>query len=374
MNLETRARGAAAGLRTMTPVDVEDGLQRLRRTRRRRTTGKIMAVILVVVVAVGVVQLQRDHGRAVQPISPHGQWVLVSGSGVDADGRPVQGKGGEWAESLVRKGTQTYPTFMSADPATRRFLVSTDPEGSGLNVMTPGRRAPLLTFDCNSLGCDGAILGPGPDEVTMGLYSGRIGPLPPGELVVFGPDGRPLRNLGPVEGRSLAWSPRGQVWAEARYYRRDREASVAVVLRRPNSSVVTTLYEHAEPAPPWYEGAGAFQLAWAPASTRLAFVALTTSALAHQSEGDRNAYQWRLFLGDADTGKVDQVADLGRCDRRDRGAASCGSHAPSLAWTPDGQSLTVLANAHLTRYDLDGTVLESEPTDLKGPIAWVESR
>jgi len=69
MNLETRAGDAATHLRTATPVDVEDGLRRLRRAHQRRTSGKVTAALAAVALGVGVVQIQSDQDSAVQPAS-----------------------------------------------------------------------------------------------------------------------------------------------------------------------------------------------------------------------------------------------------------------------------------------------------------------
>ena len=248
--------------------------------------------------------------------------------------------------------------------------------------MTPGQREPLATVTCASAGCHAVALGPGPDELTMRSSDGV--------LVVIGPDGRTRRNLGPAwtnaaPGQGFlhdeAWSPDGSSWAETRYEQRPDKASLTVLLRDPDSPDVTTLYRYSEPAPPWYHGGqrgdagklpgwGApyvIDLQWTPDSTRLAFITITVRELAHRPAGTADGYQLRLFVADTTTGKVDQVADLGRC--------ACNGYSPHLAWTPDGQSLTVFSHSTLIHYDLTGKQLDSAVADppMGGPLAWLET-
>ena len=87
--------------------------------------------------------------------------------------------------------------------------------------------------------------------------------------------------------------------------------------------------------------------------------------------------QWQLFVADTATGEVDQIADLGRCvepvDRSGGHARVCEEKSPSLAWTPDGERLTVLSDSTLTTLDLDGKVLDSEPATVQGPLVWLEA-
>ncbi len=391
MNLETRARNAATSLRTAPRLDAEDGLRRLHRAHRRRTTGKVIAAAAAVAVAVGVVQTQFGQDREVPPVSPTGMWVLVTGSGVGGADNPVQPVGGEWAEPLAEQGVQNYPNFLSADPATQRFLVINQ-DATAYQVMTPGRAEPLTTIECDSggVGCFGMALGPGPDELTALSESLET-------LVVLGYDGKIIRPVGPgpAGGELLklaGWAPDGETWAEIRTDNGRDEGSLTVVLRRPDSAEETTLYEYSEAAPPWYDadehrfgdGPGAFNdwwaprvidLEWAPDSTRLAFVTITTPP--DGEDGDRHV-QWQLFVADTATGEVDQIADLGRCaepvHEDGQHFRICDENPPSLAWTPDGESLTVLSDSTLTRYDPTGKVLDSEPTTIEGPLVWLQSK
>ena len=363
---------------------MRQGKARLRRRRRRAAAaGAAVAVVAVV----GATLLAAPGTRQAAPPAEPDRWVLVTGNGVGGADNPIQPVGDEWAEPLADRGVQSYPSFRSADPATRRFL-GQNAEATGWVVMTPGRREPLVTIYADF----GAALGPGPDEVTTPSSDLR-------RMVVYGPDGRLRRSVGaawtptaPVGGFTgpFAWSADGETWAETRYEHRADEGSMTVVLRDPDSAEETTLYEHSESAPPWYDpeehryanwpGAfndwGAprlFDLRWAPDSSRLAFAAMTTP---DSDDGDRHV-QWQLVVADTATGEVERIADLGQCSEPvaedGRHSGVCGP-GPSLSWTPDGQRLTVLSDGTLTTYDLTGKVLDSEPTTIEGPIVWLKSR
>jgi hypothetical protein len=390
MNLETRARGAAEGMHASTPVDAEDGLRRLHRTHRRRTVGKLIGAAVAVAVGIGVVQVTSASDRAEPPVAPTGKWVLVSGALIGTDFLPPVGD--EWSKPLGGQGDHAYPYWASVDAATRRFLIYAD-DATALEVMTPGRAEPLVRFRCrNGLGCDfGSALGPGPDEITISTVDSQIG--------VIGPDGEltwpewPFKGLGVGLLNPLAWSPDGEILAEAGGEQRADEASVTVVLRRPESAEVTTLYEYSEAAPSWYDaeehrfgrGPGAFNgwgapqlvdLQWAPDSTRLAFATVTTPG----GDSDDRQLRWQLFVADSSTGEVDKIADLGRCtepvDDNGQYARVCDPPhvgSASLSWAPDGETLTVLSDGSLITYDPTGKVLDSEPTDLEGPLVWMES-
>ena len=378
MSLETRARGAVASLRTGTPVEVEEGLHALHRTHKRRRLGKVVAGVAAVAAGFGVLQVGLDRDREAPPVSPPGKWVLVTGSGIGGADNAVQPEGDEWAAPLAGRGVQSYPNFRSADPATQRFLVQ-NMEATAWLVMKPGRREPLATVYADL----GAILGPGPDEVTAGVDLGRVR--------VLGPDGELRRVLGGDLGFPASWSPDGATLAQVRSDHTRRDGSLSVVLRPQSLGESSTVYEYSEPAPPWYDAEehrfadwpGAFNdwgapravdLRWAPDSRRLAFATMTTPA----GEGTGRRVEWRLFVADIAAGQVRQIAVLGRCsepvDENGQHARLCDrplAGSPSLAWTPDGESLTVLAEDTLTTYGLTGKVLDSEPTDLQGPIVWM---
>lgn len=358
---------------------------RVRKQVRRRTAGAVIAAVAAIAVGVALVDARLGQDRAIAPVTPSDEWVLVTSTLVGTDFGPPTGD--EWREPLGASPVTAYPYWASVDPATRRFLVNAD-EATALEVLTPGRAEPLGRIPCASdgTGCLGAALGPGPEELTM--VNGSF------HLLVVGPYGEFVRNLGPAgDGllNGLAWAPDGGTLAVSHSeHGRDR-GSLSVVLRDPESRTESTLFAYSEPAPPWYDAdehryadwPGAFNswaaprltdLQWAPDSTRLAFAMASTP-----EGGDDGArhLQWQLFVADVGTGDVEQVASLGRCTEPvdDAGgfAHACEKKEPFLSWTPDGKSITVLADSTLTTYDPTGKELSSEPSDLTGPIVWLTS-
>ena len=212
MSASLRDLGRRADALPTTHFDATDLMRQAEfRLRRRRLVAAACAVIAVVVV-LGTTLLAGPDTRDADP-PPAGppsdhpasdHWVLVGGELlVGADEYK-----GDWSEPLPKHGVRTYPDFMSADPATHRFLVIANPDVTAWNVMTPGQREPFATFTCASAGCHAVALGPGPDELTMRSSDGV--------LVVIGPDGRTRRELGPAwtnaaPGQGFlhdeAWSP-----------------------------------------------------------------------------------------------------------------------------------------------------------------------
>jgi hypothetical protein len=177
--------------------------------------------------------------------------------------------------------------------------------------------------------------------------------------------------------------------AESRFEQHRDGAALRVVIRRPDSGEEFTLYTVSEPAPPGYGARSdpdfyldswgtpdTEDLAWAADSRHLAFVIKTSPELASEGiEGD-HTYRWTVFVADTETREVEQVADLGTCHGTFEGgnSASCRRMQPTVAWTPDSQSFSVLNDSTLTRYDLTGTELESQPFTEQGPVVWLESR
>lgn len=396
MSVDARIREGLTRLEEALPrVDATERYAELdARTRKhalRRTTLAVVVAAAAIVVGAAVTATQLGQDRAVPPAAPSGQevprdWVLVTSALVGTDFAPPVGD--EWQTPLGRSPVTTYPYWASVDPATRRFLINAD-GATALEVMTPGRAEPLGRIPCASdgTGCLGAALGPGPEELTMMTGNGH--------LVVTGPYGEFVRNLGRAgEGllNGMAWAPDGSALAVAHSeHGRDR-GSLRVVLRSPDSGDEITVHEYSEAAPPWYDadehrfgdGPGAFNswaaprltdLQWAPDSARLAFAMASTP-----EGGDHQArhLQWQLFVADAGTGEVEQVASLGRCtepvDETGGFARACEKTEPSLSWTPDGKSITVLEDSTLTTYDPTGKELSSEPSELVGPIVWLTSK
>ncbi len=373
MNLETRAREARQGLQEATPVDLGEALERVHRTHRRRTTGKVIAAAAAVALAIGVVQTRAWDRSAIPPAS-WDSWVLVTGDSVGTDLTPPIGD--EWSRPLGDSKIAAYPYWASVDQAGQRFLIYAD-EGTALEVMTPGRVEPLYRYVCDAdgTGCLGATLGPGPQELTM--VTGEF------NLVIAGPAGiSPLREA-PANAHPAGWSPDGRTLALRREDNGRGESSLEISLWDADSTEESALYSYSEAAPRWYDPEnhrfadwpGAFNgwgaphvldLQWAPDSTRLAFVTVTTP----EGPSDDRRVQWQVFVADADTGDVEKVADVGECSepvgKDGTHDHMCDRREPYIGWTPDGASLTVLMDSVLTSYELDGLELTSDPTEVEG--------
>lgn len=374
MNIETRAREAAEGLRTASLVDVENGLARLHRTQHRRTAGKLVAAAAVIATAVGVTQVQRDQDDAA-PAHYDGPPVLIWASG------------GDWEDPITGKlGDQTYPGFVSADPATSRFLMPDGWNNAAWTTYMPGSRDEVHVYPCSRFCGDVAVLGPGDDEITT---------LDPAGIVILGPgseldrghmgpffDDASRRELvargGEPHGGMLAWAPDDEQLALTRKGVYNDGVTVEVVVRDRSSKEDTRVYETSVPTPGWVEqghGDDPFMspsikaLAWSADSRLLAFVVQTWS---DEGPGDE-AFGWTLFVADVSNGETEEVTELEPCATDDRyGSWGC-YHDLWIAWAPDGERLSVLANEQLATYDRDGELIETEPTGRRGPIVWVGS-
>ena len=237
MSLQTRATAAAGGLRAATPVDVEAGLARLRRTHHRRTATRVAGAALVVAAVVGAGALALDGtDRAAPPVdrgpvenrdpSPGG---IVHGVAPGPAGTPSSE-----VLSLPDAGAASFPAWQAFDQDTGRFLfsgfltVETQPEGQDIGllvrtmrVLAPGLEKPVATIHCVEQ-CNWLhSFGPGRDEVTT-----LVSPVMRGRRMaqVWGFDGV-LRDeidlSGVLYGRGVAdleWSPDGSRLAVSTFW------------------------------------------------------------------------------------------------------------------------------------------------------------
>lgn len=109
MNIETRGRAAAEGLESATTVDVEAGLSRLRRSRRRRDTGRVVVACVVTATIIGgFMGLDRDESVAPAP-QPAPTETETSSAG------------GEWTPEQIRaESTQATPVLTTESGFTVR--------------------------------------------------------------------------------------------------------------------------------------------------------------------------------------------------------------------------------------------------------------
>jgi hypothetical protein len=365
MSVETRGRRAAEGLRraTVVDVDVESGLVRVRRTRRRRDIGRVAAAAVVLAAAVGGVLAVRDRDAAIEPVGPVRNGEIV----------PPQ------------QGTLRWEDF---DQATGSFLYFKLPEddvyptavGEYSVVGTDGE---LARFDCPFPGGCGGLdaFGPGPQEISM------FDPAS-GELRVVGYDGavRDTINLRTaLEGEmpsSVAWSPDGRrlaVGTDCERAPADCRAQVWVMDRDGgNPSVV-----HSEPAPTArVEGTQLKpllqELSWSQDGDALAFIAHTDDCGAASDVGVRpRLVALRLRTGRAIRAETLHVYDDIDC-HGDLFPVHYGAHF-NFSWSPDGTRLAVTSGGGFEEISAtDGQVLAQHPMYpapgkdfVTGPLAWL---
>ena len=190
MSVETRGRQAAEGLRRATIVDVESGLARVRRTRRRRDMGRVAAAAVVLAGVVGGLLAVHDRNAAPEPVGPVRNGQIVP---------PTQGEA-NWQDFDQPSETFLYSTSAEEDV--------NSPFYGGFTVV--GKNGELAHLECSSsTACGGTgAFGPGPQEVsTVDHVSG--------ELRVMGYDGAArdaidLRDaLAGGMPSSIDWSPDG---------------------------------------------------------------------------------------------------------------------------------------------------------------------
>jgi dipeptidyl aminopeptidase/acylaminoacyl peptidase len=191
MSVETRARQAAEGLRRASAFDVDSGLVRVRRTRRRRDLARMAAAAVVFAAVVGGVLAARHHDAAIEPITPVRNGEIIP---------PKQGE----------------PAWEDFDQSTGLFLdyaaPADDVHPAPAGVFTvAGKDGEVAHFDCPFAGgCDVMnALGPRTGEVTTVDRASW-------ELRVLGYDGatRDTLNLRDVVVgdvlSNVAWSPDGR--------------------------------------------------------------------------------------------------------------------------------------------------------------------
>jgi WD40-like Beta Propeller Repeat len=385
VSLETRARAAAEGLRSATPVDAEAGLARLRHTHRRRSVIRVAASAAVIAGLVGGVALARhepdraappaDHRPVVKvdpgPVENGIQGPVKNGSVVDA----VDGGPGGWrpseVDALPDAGALPYPAWKAFDQDTGRFLYTsdgitgyaTDDDMHTVRVVASGQDAPVATIHCDA-GCNWIpSFGPGPDEVTVVVE--KVGG-PPHSAQVYGFDGA-LRDefdlAGVMEGSGIAdleWSPDGSRLAvstfpgarepgcagsecEARVWILDRSGGDPVLVYRQSAT------PEVHPNPPVLS-----DLAWAPDGERLGLVSAT-----YDPADPATLVAIAVESGHAET--LHEFDDCGTCNPVKYG----------FAWSPDGTRIAVTSGAGIAQLSSDGTVLVPAVGRERGPLAWL---
>lgn len=392
MNLETRARAAADGLRAANRVDTEAGLDRLRHSyRRRRTTRMVVAAAVVVgVVTVGAPVLDGvdrtappvDHG----PVENLERTLL--GEVVYGLERGRAGTPGSLVLSLpplTVDDVTSFPAWQAFDQDTGRFLFTEEGGPMGtfdsvrtMRVLEPGLDAPVATIACNEQCNLMHSFGPGPDEVTTLV---GVGDTRPHAAQVWGFDGTlrdeiDLSSL--LKGRGLAdieWSPDGSRLAvttfpgvnepdcpsddnwdalravvpnEAGVYLFDRDGGEPRLAYRQSGQPELDL-------PPVLS-----HLAWSPDGTRLGLVSSTYCRGASTLLDSPT-----LIAIDARSGRATTLY------RFDDTYHDYTNSTHGFAWSPDGRRLVVTKGAGIAELSSDGQRATPVISNGHGPLAWL---
>lgn len=369
MNVETRGRAAAEGLRSATGVDVEAGLSRLRRTRRRRDTGRVVAACAVVAaVAAGTFATIDRQGTALPPAKDP---EVVNGPIINA-GERLFGA----VPTLPSEGP--YPLWQAADPTSGAFLYASE----GAPMVIVDETGVVADIGCGRVPCDlgpypgNAAFGPGEDELTFTLTSESAESAQTLRIIGYDGDVREdidLSQAGMPEGSGpdlIAWSSDGrqlamamdetpEVWiiaddgSEARLVHREDAPQQLVDGRYVNEPVVV-------------------DLAWSPDGSRLGILVANGSQGEEGDPGDPSHPLPRLIAVPAQGGGAQTLHTF---DFRDPHSTVPANYVRNwaFAWSPDGTRIAVTHEGGIAEISAtDGAVLaEHKGFNDYGPLAWL---
>lgn len=376
MNVETRGRAAAAALRAATSVDVEAALSRLRRTRRRRDVGRVVAACAVVAGLSGGVYLAVDRDE--NDVRPAEHPDPGNGPIVNAGGR-------EFGGTPDLPSEPTYPLWQAVDAASGTFLYAL--EGTS-RVAIVDESGPVEEVDC-PFPCElgpypgKVVFGPGDDELTFTVPSQFEEP--PAAVAVVGYDGETRERLDisdpALPGRSfklISWSPDGRQLAVA--MESPFRASTAEVWIIPRDGSEARL-AHREEAPQqlvggrWVNTPVIVDLAWSPDGRRIGILVANELQGTEGGPGDAAHPLPRLVAVPADGGKA---RTLHTFDFRNTHSTVAGNYIRvwAFAWSPDGKRIAVTHEGGIAEISVtDGTVLTEHPgVDDYGPLVWLPDR
>jgi WD40-like Beta Propeller Repeat len=376
MSVETRGRQAGEGLRRASNFDVESGLLRVRRTRRRRDIVRVAAAAVVLAAAVGGVLAVRDRDAALEPVKP----LPVRNGEIMP---PEHGQLG-W-----RDFDQPSGLFLRLTPPDDD--VTTGPFGDFTVV---GKDGEVARMPCPfSSACGPAAFGPGSQELSMVDQGGMVDGTRP-KLHIVGYDGVERDAIalpGAVAGTmpsSIDWSPDGSRLAVSTDCERapaNCKAQVWIIERDGGSPRLV----HSEPAPPARVKGTKLkplirQLAWSPDGNTLTFI---THFIAHVDDcgAASDVGVWASLVALKIHGaRAEGPQTLHVYDDIDCHGDMLPYHYPAhynFAWSPDGTRLAVTgANGFTEISATDGQVLARHPLPfgtgqdhVTGPLAWLRA-
>lgn len=368
MNVETRGRAAAEALRSATAVDVEAGLSRLRRTRRRRDAGRVVAACAVVAaVAAGTVAIV---DRQEEPVPPANDPEVINGPIINAGER-------EFGSVPTLPSERPYPLWQAADPSSGAFLYASE----GAPIAIVDETGTVAEIGCVQVPCDlgpypgNAAFGPGEDEVTF-----TIAPFAASAdtLRIVGYDGEvreemDLSHAGIPEGsapRLIAWSPDGRQLAMAM----DETPEVWIIAEDGSGARPV----HREEAPQqrvdgrYVNKPRVVDLAWSPDGSRLGILVANVFQGEVGDPGDPSHPLPRLIVVPAQGGAAQTLHTF---DFRDPHGTAPSNYIRNwaFAWSPDGTRIAVSNEGGIAEISAtDGTVLADHPGfDDYGPLVWL---
>ena len=365
MSVETRGRAAAEGLRVATPVDVEAGLSRLRRTRRRRGVGRVVVTLFVLaVVAAGLSWLQRS--QRIDPVDPD-----------EVHNGEIIGGATYWLEGPTPTMTgSAYTVWDAFDQDSESFLYLS----GSRRVVVMKAEGLVADFLCpRSADCHENLrlhhadtFGPGPDELTMPTRVGKAEAVTSAQVVAYDGTVRQTVDLSPTlePGHTvvdLAWSPDGTrlaVGTTSCAFLGDEACEVYVwVLERdggtPQLVHTETRRNNDDPI--------LVDMAWSPDGQDLGLVA-ASRLLRHPP---------RLVVLRLEPGKPvrgDTLRVLECDDNCQHGTVPSNFYvAFSFAWSPDGTRVAVNDPGVIIEVAVDdGEVLAVRAgLEAHGPLAWL---
>jgi Tol biopolymer transport system component len=337
MRLDELARSATDALVERSLPDVETGLADLRRTRRRRVTGRLAAAGVAVAVVAGGWTVLKDDSGTPEPAGPNAR----NGALVIADGGhavAILEGDAEFEEppDLARSADLSF----TADGEEMVYqnleqqIVARDVATRETRVLGPCEEEAICKYALS------------PDEQWLAQTAGHEVFL----TQVGGKDRRTFSAL--VDAADIAWSPEGDRLAVAGWN--------GVQVIDIDETIPDTLV--AQDGFNYYR-----HVAWSPDGQSVAFVEM--SPIQSTSAAYPSTYVLRVVP--VDSHDPTSVADLGDC-------LCSGGPVPSFAWAPDGSALAytrVAGPAHDARPDgvhlirPDGTGYE-KLSDGQGSLAW----